>query len=202
MTDRQTRSGCWCITSFDEDEWCKLDGIDKFPHFVKRVWGGIEECPTSKRKHYQAAVETTYCRFSQIKGWLPKAHIERALKKEMLIKYAMKEETSIGEKKEKSNDKYFQLEDVMKLLGKTFVTLEEQNVKIYKYSFVGGKDVYSFDGEVDIPGYEKNYWIVVRAILPERPYLCGILANPQTYRLWKNTAQVWIDFVGDSDEPV
>lgn len=196
-TDRQKRSGCWSITSFDEEEWGKLTS-GNFPEFVKEVYGGLEECPETKRKHFQGAIKTAYCRFSQVKGWLGKAHIESALHKDALIKYAMKQETSIEEKKMVKNEKFFQLEDVMKLLGKTYVTLEEENVKFYKYSFVGGKDIYSFDGEIDVPGHERNYWIIVRTILRNRAYLCGILSNPQTYRLWKNTAQVWIDFCDEA----
>ncbi|WP_445727506.1 hypothetical protein, partial [Flavobacterium sp.] len=117
MTDR--RSGCWSITSYDPQEHDKING--ELPDFVREVHGGLEECPSTKRIHFQGALVTKHCRFSQVKKWLPKAHIEPAIKKEALIQYAMKEDTSIGEKKKVVNDRpYFSMEKSLELLGKYF----------------------------------------------------------------------------------
>lgn len=187
MTDKtDRRSGCWSITSFDPEEHNKLNG--ELPDFVREVHGGLEECPNTKRIHYQGALITKHCRFSQVKRWLPSAHIEAAIKKEALIAYAMKEDTSIGEKKKIVNDRpYFSMEKSLELLGKYFFycRLEDD-----KEDFVGkGKHLEDDD---EVIGLDKNYWKVVNTILYARPYLVSVYSNPQTLRSWRNTYAVWM----------
>lgn len=192
MTDRQTmRSGCWSITTFNENEIKYLEG-DSFPPLIKEVYGGKEMCPQTGRVHFQGCLITTWCRFSAIKKIFDKAHIEKAYQKEALIKYAMKSETAIGDKKKVENKhKYYNLEDVMKLIAKTFSTIPiEEKIK-YEYS--GGAHVYTSKSGTVVEGHEENYWLAVRAILYERPFLASILSQPQTLRLWKNTYQVWME---------
>lgn len=110
-TDRQTdpaaKSSWWSITSFDEDEWDRMKQPDKYPAFVKAVYGGLEEGTESKKKHFQGALNTQHVRFSQVKSWLSKSHIEKGMKPESLVKYAMKSETAIEEKVKRSNPRTF-----------------------------------------------------------------------------------------------
>lgn len=203
MTDRQTdtRSSCWSITSFDKDEWNRLEG--DLPSFVKKVWGGKEECETTKRIHFQGCLETTYCRFSQVKKWLPSSHIEKAIKKEALIEYAMKEETAVEEKKERKNNEYFSLDKFLILIAENYLYSKEheevyywtetrdRNGKIrYEYSLEDAD--YPIDS-TEVPSYDGNFWIAARKVLTVYPFLAHLVGNPSNLRLWKNTADVWIE---------
>lgn len=193
MTDRQidtkSKSGCWSITSFDPTEQNNLinpNPNDGYPDFVREVYGGLEECPRTKRIHFQGCLITKHIRFSQVKKWLPRSHIERAIKKEALIKYAMKQETSIGEKRKSVNDRpYFSMEKSLELLGKYFFYswLEEDGEDQTK-----GKRL-SYDDKM--LASNENYWKVVNTILYGRPYLISVYSNPQTLRSWRHTYSVW-----------
>lgn len=191
MTDRQTnsRSGCWSITIFNEEEIHKIQDKENLPEFIREVYGQMEKCKTSGREHFQGCLITKYCRFSQIKKFLPTTHIEKAIQKEALIKYVKKSDTKIGDDVEIVNERpYYSLEMTMKLMGETYLNMDRR--KLCHYSQYNG-DNYQGLGVV-YPFKEVNYWIIVREILRERSYLCSVLSNPQTYRLWVNTYQVWI----------
>ncbi len=201
MTDRQTdnRSGCWSITAFDEDDINRLAG--DYPSFVKHVWGGLEECPSTGKKHYQGAVETSYCRFSQIKKWLPKAHIEKCIKKEALIDYVMKDETAIGEKSKQSNSKYISLEKFMELIAFNYINSKDE--EIYYATEIENKMLYfkgKMENSIEVPGYQGNYWTMVNKVLLHQPYLCHIAFNPNTLRGWSHTSETWIQIATSNSE--
>lgn len=192
MTDRQTdiRAGCWSITIFNEEEIVKVNDKEHLPEFVIEVHGQMEQCPNTGREHFQGCLITRYCRFGQVKKFLPTTHIERAIKKEALLKYCKKDNTKIGESVEIKNERpYYSLEMTMKLMGETYRTMDKKKL-CYHSQYCG--DNYERLGVI-YPFTEKNYWIIVREILRERTYLCSVLSNPQTYRLWVNTYQVWIE---------
>lgn len=191
MTDRQTdkRSGCWSITIFKEEEIEIVRDKDNYPDFVKQVFGQMEMCPNTGRQHFQGCLITRYCRFSQVKRWLPMTHIEKAISKELLMKYVRKDETKIGDDEDYENKRpYYSLEKTMELMGETYLNIDKG--KLEHYSQYSGKN-YEKNGVI-YPFSDTNYWILVREVLIKRPYLCSVLSNPQTYRLWVNTYQVWI----------
>jgi len=176
MADRQTdkkprdRWYWFSITCFDDGEitFCE---IPLWPTFVKYIHGGREECPKTKKIHFQGAVQCkTQQRFSAIKKMLPKAHIEPARTEQALLKYAMKKDTAVGEKKSLKNEMpYYTTEMLLRLLAIT--------------SPIGSDD----------------FWGRVNRILFAKPYLCGVLAKPDIFRMWKHTRETWITLMTDPE---
>lgn len=123
MTDGRTRAGCWSVTAFDA-EIDMVQDQSNWPSFVSSVAGGKEKCPKTDKIHFQGCVVlNTTQRLGAMKKWLPKAHWEPARSKEALKKYAMKTETSVGEKKVLGSDPdkksaYLRPDQCMELLAK------------------------------------------------------------------------------------
>jgi len=116
QTDRQTRATWWSITAYNR-EIETLEGwiADQklMPSWLKRIYGGREICPNTGRVHFQGAINTAQIRMSTIKDVLPTTHIERAIRKDALVKYAMKEETADGEKAIATNQGYATIPEVL-----------------------------------------------------------------------------------------
>jgi len=164
------KSTWWSLTTYDKGEQEHCAGSE-FPTFVVKIYGGLEECPTTKNIHFQGAVQCkTQQRLNAMKKFLPTAHWEPASSAECLTKYAMKLETAIGEKTVVSNrTPYFSTEMVMKLLAIARVN----NIT---------KPIAS----------KEMFWAKVRLILYSRPYLVGLLAKPDILRIYENTIDVWV----------
>lgn len=166
MADKAT---WWSITTFDEGEQNHLSGND-YPGFVHRVYGGLEKCPDTERIHFQGALQCkSQQRFSAIKKWLPKAHLEPAVSKDALMKYAMKADTACGSKLIRENKTpYYTLEMLLKLLA------------------IAPDGIYCTD-------WKDRFWYKVRHILRDKPYLVGALVKPDVMRAWEHTNEVWKD---------
>jgi len=94
----------WSITVFDVQEIEMCQKSQMFPLWCRSVYGGLEKCPDTERLHFQGAIQAhRQVRFTQVKAWLPKAHIEAAKDVAALKKYAMKSETAVGEKTVRTN---------------------------------------------------------------------------------------------------
>jgi len=65
--------------------------------------GQLEECPETKRQHYQFAIKTPHVRMSQVVKVFPGAHIEVCRNKDALLQYVVKEETRVGDLPEVSD---------------------------------------------------------------------------------------------------
>ena len=146
----------------------------EYPKFVKAVYGGMEECPDTKRQHFQGALNTNSVRFSQVKNWLPKAHIELARNKEALKKYVMKEETSIGDKVIRDNER-------------KFMTIAQALTIVAKHVY-GKEDIYAVPPRT----YSTMYWSGVMSHLEEQEEDISLFSQPQLERAWKNTWIYWI----------
>lgn len=87
------RGSWWSITINNptQQDYEKL----KSPRdFVREMWYQTE-VGEEGTKHIQCCINTTQQRFSAIKQWLDRAHIELARNKEALKKYCRKSETSV-----------------------------------------------------------------------------------------------------------
>lgn len=181
-TDPALKSSWWSITSFDEGEWERMQDIKSFPAFVKAVYGGLEECPDTGRKHFQGALNTQHVRFTQVKNWLGKAHIEKAIKPDSLIKYAMKEETAVGEKVKNSNPR-------------TFLEFHDLCEHIAYYGVPASyrvKVMEQFETNTVVPDItEVMFWNGVNAIIFIRPDLAGSLSKFNV-KFWLQTAHTWL----------
>lgn len=175
MTDRQPttmRAACWSCTAFDNDEIVLLENSDNYPQFVKQVYGGREICPTTNREHFQGAIVLkTQQRLSAMKKWLPTAHFQVARQTEALKKYCMKQETAVGPKLVRNNErKYLTMKDALMTLARTL--LDDNDVV---------KDM----------TISQKYWYAVRKHLIDFPDDIGLFSQPQMLRAFKNTASVW-----------
>lgn len=174
---RQTKATWWSITAYG-DMITRIEEKDGVPDIIKHIYGGREKCPTTGREHFQGAIHcTTQCRASVIMDWLPGVHLEKARSSDALKKYAMKEETAVGEKTEWENkNEYTTLQKAMELLAQeNIVQTDRQTDKIT------AKQVAS-----------HLYWERVRQVLEKRPELISIYASPLAKTAWTNTASVWL----------
>jgi len=161
----------WSITEFEEQTICMLEDADKYPDWVLKVFGGREKCPNTGRIHFQGALQCRQQqRFSKVKSWLPKAHIEKAVSAVAIKKYAMKTETAISEKKENINSKKF---------------LDAQAI----CRLITSKVV---DRQTD---RQDQFWSAIQDILVEDPSLTGQLMNPSLKNFWVKTAPAWYKLV-------
>ena len=168
----------WSVTAFN-DEIAKLQQKE-FPPYVKRIYGGLEECPDTKTVHFQGAIQCYYSvRTSQFKDWLPTAHLEPARSKDALIKYAMKTETAIGDKTAVQNTiPHLPAHDICQLIANTIKT-----------------------NNIVIPDYirdakQSNEYVFKEAIiliLRVQPKYAGQLMNPSLRNFFLMTKRVWIE---------
>lgn len=166
----------WSITTFDKGEQDML-AAGKYPEWVDTLYGGLEECPDTKKIHYQGALKCrSQQRFSAIKKFLPKAHLEPAKQADALKKYAMKQDTAVGDKLARCNTTpYYTLEMLLKLLAITRHTRSLAD------------------------DWKMIFWDKVRMILVTKPYLVGALMKPDVIRAWEHTRQVWINHMTDPE---
>lgn len=169
QTDRQTdKATWWSVTAFKDDEMAQMESPASYPTWLKKVYGGREECPDTKKIHFQGALQCrTQVRMSQIKSWLPTAHLEVARSTEALKKYAMKEETAVGSKQVLEGTNYWSLERIMCEIGK--------RTSLYQ----------------QILDPLDRLWTAVNCILAEDPSRAATLANPTIERFWKKTYETW-----------
>lgn len=180
QTDRQTlqKGTWWLITAFKDSDISTLKDNQTWPRQIKKVYGGMEECPDTKRLHFQGAIQcNSQVRFSCIQQWLPSAHIELAKAKDAVVKYAMKEETAVGDKLEVDNSKvYWDMEETMKQLAEASIDFD---------MVIGGaitKKVYD----------TEMYWHAVRKILLEHPYMVSTFMRKELMTTFINTRSVWL----------
>lgn len=151
---------------------------DVFPPFVAKVFGGLEECPDTHRIHFQGVIQCKgQQRFSAIKKWLGKAHLEPARSAEALRKYAMKEETAVDEKRETVNKAaYIDNQAALMLLAveKLDFGMDELQSEITK------DQAYNVDKVVEI-----EFNILANRIVYRQPHLVGVMTKPDVYRGWK-----------------
>jgi len=171
---RQTKSTWWCITAY-ADNITRLVNKDGVPTIVKRIYGGVEQCPTTGRDHYQGAIQcNSQCRASVILDWLPGSHIEKAKSSIALRKYAMKEETAVGEKVEWTNpEEYLTMDKALDKLAQNVPLNPPDGLNTLKHII------------------EWEYWEGVKKIVQDKPLLISLYSQPQIYRAWTHTRSVW-----------
>lgn len=199
--DRQDKAIWWSVTAFADDEIAELSG-DQFPRFVKKVYGGLEQCPETGKNHFQGAIQChTQQRFSALKKWLKTAHFEVARSSEALVKYAMKKDTAVGEKKETSNSTpYAAMHDFL-----TRIALHQidycLDISERTHTMIKPEDE-----------YRDEYIYITRNILDEHPEMVTAFMIPAMEKAWIRYRSVWIaralvlqardDEIFSSDSPV
>lgn len=98
------RGTCWSVTWFPPTDSTDFEvSKAEIEAYSKRQlapgWklsGQIEQCPDTKRYHFQAMLRTPQVRFSAVVNAMSKAHIELAKNKSALASYVTKEESRVA----------------------------------------------------------------------------------------------------------
>lgn len=193
------KASWWSITINNPTE-ADYDALEQenWPSFVKRVKYQTEQ-GAEGTIHVQGAVNTTQVRFSAVKKWLPRAHIEAAKDKAALLKYVEKKDTQVST---------LPSGDIQKAPGE-FMTMEKCLVAFVKYyNIVKAKKCYDIHDDSNWILLHKTaeqietdmYWDAVNLYLRDRPELISVLSNPQMMRAWLHTRPVWAHFAKCADE--
>lgn len=188
QTDRQTDKSTWWEVTGYGDNITRLESLSTYPSFVKKVWGGREACPTTKREHFQGCIQCNgQQRKSAFKDWLPGVHLEVARQKDALIKYSMKEDTATGDKLERVNPtRFYSADEILVLIAK-------QVIDCYTETQYHGPD-----------GRKLLYNKSINLLLTEQPRLAGQLMNPSLRNFFADTYMVWINLailqISDEEE--
>lgn len=167
----------WSITINNPAEEDR-QALKDHPTFVKKVVCQ-DEVGENGTLHIQGYIQTTQVRFSAIKKWLPRAHIEVARNKQALLNYVQKEETAVSGTQQEITNEYLSMD---KALLKLAQIKKEHKIET------------NFDKYMENPQREckREYWNLVNVILLEQPRAVGLYTNPQLERAWVNTRYVWI----------
>lgn len=192
----QLKATWWSVTAFS-DEIEILENPKSYPNFVVKVFGGREECPKTKTIHFQGAVQCkSQQRMSALKKWLPTAHLEPARDKEALAKYAMKEETAIGDKMIQSNPRrYLKMSEALFMIARC-VPIKMETLYYLERLDMDDKAMmkYAMDDVI-----KQSYWAAVKQLIRFHPDDVSLYSNPQLLRAWEHTWEVWFDMVHDAD---
>lgn len=163
------RASWWSITinnPIEEDR----DRLRKenLPSFVKAVHSQDEKGEEGTL-HIQGAVNTAQVRFSKMKEWLPRAHIEVARDKQALLKYVKKEDTAIPGTQKEVHTEFWTMEKALIEIAWEVLWITPEEMKA-----------------------QGDFWYGVCQILQSKPNLVSLLTNPQMERAWNKTRSVWM----------
>lgn len=176
-----TQKSTWFIITAYDNDILLCEG--KLPEFVKAIHGGRETCPTTGKIHFQGAIQChQQQRFSAIKNWLPKSHIENAKNADAVKQYCMKNETAAGPKTSRTNElKHYRANEMCMLLAR--VKLDDNEIR---YVSSSAKPHASFNARI-------------RKILLTQPELAGQLMNPSLRGFYTETESTWAQLVREAD---
>jgi len=177
-TDKTTR---WAFTAY-ESEWPLFNTMnDKIAE-----WGWQTEiCPDTQREHYQGYIRTkTQQRFSTMKTIFPGVHLEQAKNWNALLAYCKKTDTAVaGTQVAQTNTS--QPMTMAQALTKLALHIPFKRAVNWLESTNPIKE-----NEEQI---KHEFWTAVREILRADPNSVGLWTQPQYFRAWQHTREVWID---------
>lgn len=159
--------------------------LKEYPSFVKKVMYQ-DEVGAEGTLHIQGAVQTAQTRFSAIKKWLPRAHIEVARNPQALLNYVAKEDTAVPHTQVCVQADYLSMDTALKEIAKYKLDWREW-IQSKSDTYLAKMKEHAFE--------KQEYWQAVNLILAERPKAVGLFTNPQLERAWINTRLVWINLL-------
>jgi len=193
MSDIRTTR--WSFTAY-EAEWALIHqheaGMDLPESPFRMIKYQMEECPTTKRKHYQgAAVTSKQMRFAGIRKLLPGVHVEPAKNWTALLAYCEKADTKVPGGKSvlvESTYRPMKIHDLLTEFAKIYLSiLECPFCNELPEECSCNKDQTDRQTDKDI-----EYWYLASIYLRQHPEMAGLIGQPMPQNLWKNTKQVWI----------
>jgi len=159
--------------------------LENWPSFVKR-FDRQEEVGKDGTLHIQGALNTAQVRFSAVKGWLVRAHIEAARDKSALLKYVQKSDTAVEGTFKSEDREYLTMDKALRKLVQFYEPASEQRWEALKYD--------------SAKVYTEEYWAAVNKLLEEDSTLVQLYTNPQMLRSWIHTKNVWIKYKNAESE--
>lgn len=108
MSLSSQKSSHWQITYFPEEEYQESQdkAVQRIEEFLRTAlppgWkfgdANVEQCPDTRRYHYQGYLKTVYCRGTDVKKAIgDRAHIEKSKNKLAVVNYSNKEDTRVAQ---------------------------------------------------------------------------------------------------------
>lgn len=174
------KASWWSITiNNPTDEDRAALSAENWPPFVK----GVDyqyEVGNDGTLHIQGALNTAQVRFSAVKGWLKRAHIEAARNRAALLKYVKKQETAVPGTQTSEKREYLTMEAALKKLANFYEPASFERVEQLRYD----------SKKVAV----ESYWKAVNKLLLEDTSLIQLYSNPQMLRAWVYTKNVWLEY--------
>lgn len=191
--DKTTR---WAFTAY-MDEWEMIHAaVDSVKQSNDSAFRMIkyqqEECPTTKKQHYQGAIQThKQMRFSGIRKLLPGVHLEPAKNWVALLSYCEKSDTKVAggsSANVESSYKPMKIHDLLTEFARIYLSiLECPFCNELPEECSCNKEETDRQTDKDI-----EYWYLASIYLRQHPEMAGLIGQPMPQNLWKNTKQVWI----------
>lgn len=178
-----TKGSHWSITINNPAETDR-QALKDHPTFVKKVVCQ-DEVGDNGTLHIQGYVQTTQTRFSALKKWLPRAHIEIAKNPQALLQYVRKEETAVAGTQQEHKNEYLSMDKALLRVARA-KDLIQFEMNFEKYMENPKKEI------------KREFWACVCHVLADQPEAVGLFTNPQLERAWINTRDVWINLYSKS----
>lgn len=153
-----------------------------------RMIKGQDEIGKDGTLHIQFVVNTRQIRMSQLKEWLPRAHLEVAKNANAVANYVNKFDTAVPDTQFEHNyvseNANKTMADIMLMIAD--VAPLEDTVKKLKTLDVNGK----LPKPDDV--YKAEYWSSVEILLGQDENLVALLTQTQYLTAWIKTRRVWI----------
>lgn len=150
---------------------------------------GQDEIGENGTLHIQFALNTRQIRLSQIKEWLPRAHLEVAKNANAITNYVSKVQTAVANSQFEHNyvdeNANKTMADIMLMLADA-ANLERTRERLAELDDRG------LPVRKPIDCYKVEYWEAVEMLLCQDENLVALLTQPQYERSWIKTRNVWI----------
>lgn len=181
MGDTQTdKTSRWSFTAYAH-QWNQFETM---PEIVAE-WGWQKEiCPDTQREHYQGFIRTKrQVRASQMFKIFPGVHVEVARNWAALLKYCKKEETAVTGSQ------------VHQISSTKAMTMAQAMTKLASHvQFSPPLTMEQATDEKFLKNYnEVQYWGAVKELLRINPDEVALWTQPQYFRAWTYTKQIWIE---------
>lgn len=171
-----SKSQRWAFTAYEQD-W---DCFKVMPELVAEWGWQEEECPETKRHHYQGYMRLKrQARLAQLKKIFPTTHFEIAKNWDALVNYCKKTETAVdGTQRYEVGTKYLSMSDALIQVATNRPDIDFSNCEStedYKRLYI-----YEYDTAVGV-------------LLRRDPNLIGIYSQPQYERAYTKWRSVWVE---------
>lgn len=184
------RGSWWSVTINNPTEQDRQTIHGPAPRWLRMI-RGQEELGANGTLHYQLAVNTQQIRASQIKEWLPRAHIEVARNPNALANYVNKDNTAVPDTQfehnyvNNANGPLTMANVLMKIAEIANVCETERKISAKDDN---GLPLYKNTDDI----YRMEYWSAVEILLGDNENLVALLTQPQYERAWVKTRRVWL----------